>query len=464
MGRKLLRRPLGALLCAMCCTCTLEPRPTVNRIAIYQNVEFALMQDGAAVTEGTKLMAGRDALVRIFMTPPEQSIPLAVAASFSLDDNVFETSGELSAPSTDADLGSTLNIRVPRSAFAGTHQYEVSLSSGASMYRWPLRTKGELIAASTNGPLSVVLVPVVADGGHAPDVSPAVVQSYRDALIRYLPVADVDVRVRDPYSYELSICDEPRAMSMLATEILALRAQDGAPADAYYYALVAPTATALDYLDCAGGLLGLSLLTVDRDDTYARGAVGAGHFADGTDLQSELTFVHELGHAMGIRHAPCGAALGTDNNYPHAGAAIGRWAWDSATDELKHPLRYKDLMSYCDPSWISDYNFRRFFDRIAYVNLHAEAAVEPMSDNYQSLMIPEEGAPSWLASARVSSPAGTETPLTLESATGTTRAVGYRYQWSHGGGELVLIEAKKLRHAQAVIVDSRRIAVPERHR
>ena len=61
---------------------------------------------------------------------------------------------------------------------------------------------------------------------------------------------------------------------------------------------------------------------------------------------------------MSLPHAPCGDAPGVDPAYPYADASTGVWGYDFRDGgSLVSPSRYRDLMSYCDPEWVSDYNF-----------------------------------------------------------------------------------------------------------
>jgi hypothetical protein len=66
---------------------------------------------------------------------------------------------------------------------------------------------------------------------------------------------------------------------------------------------------------------------------------------------------HELGHNMSRQHAPCGGAGGPDPSYPYPGGQIGIWGLDVAALVLKSPTGYLDLMGYCSPDWVSDYNW-----------------------------------------------------------------------------------------------------------
>ena len=67
------------------------------------------------------------------------------------------------------------------------------------------------------------------------------------------------------------------------------------------------------------------------------------------------TIAHELGHNMSLSHAPCGVS--GDPSYPYSDGSVGAWGYDFGNGgKLMHPSNV-DLMSYCQPRWISDYHF-----------------------------------------------------------------------------------------------------------
>ena len=80
------------------------------------------------------------------------------------------------------------------------------------------------------------------------------------------------------------------------------------------------------------------------------------------------TIAHELGHNLNLRHADCGGPAGIDLTFPHANARTGVWGYDPRNGGSLVPPDRADLMSYCDPAWVSDYYFTnalrfRLFDR-----------------------------------------------------------------------------------------------------
>jgi hypothetical protein len=95
-----------------------------------------------------------------------------------------------------------------------------------------------------------------------------------------------------------------------------------------------------------------------------------GNAAVGFDLPSNPTavretMVHEIGHNLSLRHAPCGDPSSPDPNYPYPNAAMGAgsrfiWGFDATVSRFIDPTpsTTHDVMSYCSGNWFSDYNYR----------------------------------------------------------------------------------------------------------
>ena len=144
-------------------------------------------------------------------------------------------------------------------------------------------------------------------------------------------MGDWNVQVRDNYLFE-----DPTGTSQdwvtLVGEMLALQGQENP--NRQYHAFLPP-----------GGL------------SPGIGGIGYIGLPAAVSIQNEETIAHETGHNLSLPHAPCGGP-----NYPYAGGKIGVWGYDIETGVLYDPDTYVDLMTYCSPEWISDYNFQNETD------------------------------------------------------------------------------------------------------
>lgn len=149
-----------------------------------------------------------------------------------------------------------------------------------------------------------------------------------------LPIGDMEVTVHEPFHTSSDLTTDSGWRSFLR-EIRVVRQMEGG--SGYYYgAVVLPRRSKW------GGLAYIGL------------PVSVG----GTD---PLTFAHELGHNMNLRHAPCGDAAAPDPGFPYSDGGIGVWGYSFDRARLVNPDQYKDLMGYYGPDWISDYHFTRAF-------------------------------------------------------------------------------------------------------
>ncbi|MCZ0933808.1 MAG: M66 family metalloprotease [Gemmatimonadetes bacterium] len=104
----------------------------------------------------------------------------------------------------------------------------------------------------------------------------------------------------------------------------------------------------------------------------------------GFSIPRSGTIAHELGHNLGLRHAPCGGAGDPDPSFPHPDGSTGAWGYDFARGELVRPTT-PDLMSYCGPpDGISDYHFA---NALRYRLFEARAAAVPAAASATSLLL-----------------------------------------------------------------------------
>ncbi len=97
--------------------------------------------------------------------------------------------------------------------------------------------------------------------------------------------------------------------------------------------------------------------------THISAVVQTGWFTNVT--QSADLVTHELGHALGRRHSPCGGPSGVDPLYPNSDGSIGvpghdvfAWSSGSATRATTRAASTGDVMGYCFPQWASPYTYQ----------------------------------------------------------------------------------------------------------
>ena len=445
----------------------------IAEIAVYQGVKISIAKGGSAITNrNAPVVAGRPALVRVFLSPRPGFSPRELLVRLTLAGKNYEKKQLVSAASTDETLASSVNFQLDSSAIGKASDYSVSVEeTGAAAggdtkgARHPSQGTEALGAKDAGGKLDVVIVPIVV-GGQAPDTSPARLDAYQQRLFQLYPVPDVTVSLHAPVTYSGSISGKSGSQWGAALDFLySLRSSEQPSSDKYYYGVFAPAPSFSQY--CSGGCIaGLSALS-PADDVFSRGSIGLGFFAQNSSFNSPDTMSHELGHAHGLPHAPCGVA--GEGPFPYAGAKIGAWGWDLLGSTLLPPTSRVDVMSYCDPTWISDFNYDRLFKRVTHVHgVQSQWIVEPnrAPGRFVSVLVDENGAPSWGHSFDLADPVlGDAVELELldesGSARGTTSA--YRYALSHTEGELLLVRESSFATAHAIRRDGRpSLAVAER--
>jgi hypothetical protein len=393
----------------------------IAKVSISQGVEVTLYLNGNDITDlNTQLVRGRHALVRVFVAPLTGWQPHEVQGVLTLEGEQgtrqYESIIEVSALSTDADLGSTFSFEIPAEDLPSDQAMSVSLhelgdasfDGDSSQSTWP--SAGSYEAPFTPvGPLRITLVPVQydADGsGRLPDVSEPQLQLYEDLLLGMYPVPSVEITVADPFPWGATVAANGQGWQQLLSAMVNLRGALSLGNDEYIYGLFNADDTFQGF--CSFGCVaGLSLLSPNAGDAMARASIGVGF--SGPD--AVVTLAHEVGHAHGREHAPC-MLLGqpSDPNYPYDNAVLGVWGWDGPSGALKEPFGNTDIMGYCKPNWISDYTFDGLLTRSLAVNEAGMADELPLRE-WSSTWVDEHGAVGTISTQMLGVPESTGSGL-----------------------------------------------------
>jgi hypothetical protein len=351
-----------------------EPQAlAINEVALLQTVKVPLMKEGAALHDGARnapIVANRPGLLRVMFRPAKGWVRKKIRAVLEVTANGAATKYEAYdefgfVSSTDDDIDSSLNFDLPKEAIAvgGTYNVTVSADDGEVYARFPAEGSDSFDAVKS-GTLKVRIVPVryQADGsGRLPDVGADMVDTYKQYLYAMYPVEDVTIDVREPYDFADSVTGDGGGWDTLLNSIVSLRAADAAADDVYYYGLFVPSSSFYKYCDrgCVAGLSGL----VGAGDAGGRASIGLGY----SNEESAKTMAHEIGHAHGRPHAPCGNPAGIDRKYPYEEGSVGVYGWNMIDKKIVD-LWFTDVMGYCAPVWISDYTYRALYDRVSLVD------------------------------------------------------------------------------------------------
>jgi hypothetical protein len=327
----------------------------VNPLTVALSAPLVYLVQAAQSPAGdVPIVAGRDALLRVFATGDRVSFYRSTArASFYLGAEEVHSALLLSGTEVIPDavdesrIDRSFNAVIPGAVLQPGVEMVVELNADGGV---PLAPESR-VRVPTQGrmPLDVRVVPrldlTVVPVLQASNPNPQIYGwtgglTPQSSTLRFtrlvLPVGELSVEVHEPYTTSADLTTTSGWNEFLR-EMSVLRIEEGSRG--YYYgATVLPPGSAYGGLGYIG-----SPISVGRPTTS--------------------TLAHELGHNMSLRHAPCGSVSSFDPGYPHSGGSIGSWGYDfgggSGLGALVDPDQYKDLMGYCTPRWVSDYHFSK---------------------------------------------------------------------------------------------------------
>lgn len=314
----------------------------------------------------TPLVAGEDALLRVFLSTGGRADMPPVRATFHAGGRIVHTAdipaGEARIPPEihEGDLSKSINAVVPGEVVQPGLEMVIEIDPDGTLddgLGIPDR-----IPAEGRAPVGVRAVPMLdltaipflqSDNPDSTLVDRAHDLEADTSLFRLsdrlLPVGELSLTVHEP------VLTSSEFASDLLHETELVRVVEGG--DGYYM-----------------GLFGHIRAGVIGEAAY----IGGRSFVS---LAHANTIAHELGHAMDLLHTSCGVR-GDDPNYPWRDGRTGSWGYDFASGTLVPP-EATDIMGYCGRQWISGYHFSTALDH----RLRTEAEAAPPAVAEPALLV-----------------------------------------------------------------------------
>jgi hypothetical protein len=352
---------------------------SVGVVEITQAV-FIKIGQGATVIDpamrNAPVIEGRPLYVRTYVVPGAGFTARRLRGVVNVEyeggaSKGFEDSKMIAGASDSERLDSTLNVLIPAEdvrpgSSLSVSIYETGEATGAdpaTLPRFPATGAAPLAVKAGRMVLDVVAMPVSGPMGALMD-TPERRRKLEMDLYDLYPVQKVNLRIREPLVVTERLASSTPGFAALREA----RTKDAAKPGEYYHLLVG---------------------RADINASYAGVASGAGAGVNDAARRVGITIVgtravdgntnttaHEIGHNHGRNHAPACGATG-DSMYPLPNGQMEVSGFSLSEMALKSKARFRELMGYCRPRWISDYQWRALEVRVRAVSAFAATGGAP---------------------------------------------------------------------------------------
>ncbi|MXX57127.1 MAG: hypothetical protein F4Z44_15330, partial [Gemmatimonadetes bacterium] len=303
------------------------------------------------------LLAGKPALLRVFVTaPPEAAVTMPeVRATFHVNGTERHTiliaarMQPIPSEVREGDLEVSVNAEVPDWLIVPGLEMVIEVDPDQTLdpalgVTKRIPEEGRIaVDVRAVPPLHLTLVPLLPESDPDSSIVASVLAMAEDPdghellddVRTLLPITEFTVTAHEPVATSF------RDPFRLIRETEAMRLMEGG--SGYWMGIIQPPPR-------TGGSDWYYLLPIGV--AYAGGQASV-------SIREASVIAHDLGHNLSLLHAPCGGPRGVDPWFPYPIGNTGAWGYDFAEKALVGPDT-PDLMSYCGPpDWISDFFFNK---------------------------------------------------------------------------------------------------------
>ncbi len=341
--------------------------PVISRL-VYTDLSVSSLEITQAVqtpTNSVPLVAGRPTVLRVYPHTNTLDPITGVSISISATRNSQSLPGSpitlgptnVVVNPTRADINSSFNARLPGDWLSGLVSLQVTIDPSNSIEEKDETNNIYSTTLSFNivPDLNVKVIPI----NHYVDtqyIGPSVYGYIGSMLMKTYPVKAVQIYPHANYDFDGSLVDM-YGWNTLLDRIIDLHYAENAPSNQIYYGLIpVETSSGHTWLGYGSGIQG-------NGEVGGRAAIGLASSSQ-YNIDGGVLAAHEIGHNLNRLHSPCGVRNGIDRSYPYSGGAIGQFGLD-VTDLTQFKLyadTTRDLMSYCQPAWVSDYTYQGLYN------------------------------------------------------------------------------------------------------
>ncbi len=309
------------------------------------DLKFGTIEFGQTILkEKLRLVEGKAVLLKVGVLATQANVVASVEVeakmgATSLGKKAMEAPATVPMVETRYDLSKNFRLTLPVEWVAPGVSLTVRIDPQNELLEAD-ETNNEAVVALEVGRgnvLHLTTIPIIQGGltGELIDLVPS--------TLRMWPFKAVEVRNRAPVTLNRALQTGDDSWSQGLSQLENIRRTDGSRRN--YLGMVSLNPNTRTYTAGIGYIGNGVSLAIDGPPNSNK-----------TDVNIAL---HELGHNFNLPHAPCnevgGTIEGVDPNYPNKQGKVGSFGYDGM--KVIGPNDAVDVMTYCEPRYISDYNY-----------------------------------------------------------------------------------------------------------